>query len=150
MNILISTCLLDLPCRYDGTGFPISEELKQLMISHTLIPVCPEQLGGLSTPRSPVEIQDGKAVTKDDVKVTEQFKRGAEAVLSIAKLNNCKYAVLKEKSPSCGSNMVYDGTFTASKIKGQGFTAKCLMDHGLIIYNEDQVNELRKQLSEQR
>lgn len=99
MNILISACLMGVRCRYDGSGYPPTEEVLRLMEVHCLIPVCPEQMGGLPTPRLPVELQGGKALSKDDSDVTAAFTRGAEAVLALARLYRCSCVILKEKSP---------------------------------------------------
>ena len=138
MNILISACLLGVDCRYDGSGKAIPE-LKELMSKHTLIPVCPEQLGGLSTPRSPSEIKGDKVISKDLEDVTQEFTKGAKEALKLAKLYNCKYAILKERSPSCGSGKIYDGSFSKTLIDGDGFAAKLLKDNGVEIIGESEV-----------
>lgn len=140
MNILISACLLGIECRYNATGISITEEIKILMQQHTLIPACPEQLGGLCTPRSPVEILNGKAVTRDHQDVTELFQKGAETTLALARLYQCSHAILKERSPSCGSTCIYDGSFSGITIKGQGITAALLHDAGLVVINETQAH----------
>lgn len=139
MNILISACLLGVDCRYDASAKTIPE-LENLMSKHTLIPVCPEQLGGLSTPRSPAEIKGDLVINKDGVDVTEEFAKGAEETLKIAKLYNCEYAILKERSPSCGSKKVYDGTFSKTIIDGDGFAAKLLKENGIKVIGETEIN----------
>ena len=138
MNILISACLLGVNCRYDGSGKEIPE-LIELLSKHTLIPVCPEQLGGLSTPRSPAEIKDNKVISKDSEDVTLEFTKGAEETLKLAKLYNCKYAILKERSPSCGSGKIYDGTFSKKLVDGDGFAAKLLKENGVEIIGETEI-----------
>lgn len=139
MNILISACLLGVNCRYDATSKTIPE-LEELMSKHTLIPVCPEQLGGLTTPRSPAEIKEDLVISKDSVDVTEEFIKGAEETLKIARIYNCKYAILKERSPSCGSEKIYDGTFSKNIIDGDGFTAKLLKQNGIIVIGESEIS----------
>lgn len=141
MNILISACLLGVNCRYDGRGFRNIKILK-LSEKYNLIPVCSEQLGGLATPRTPVEIKNGKAIDKYGIDVTKNFKNGALEVLRLAKLFNCKYAVLKSRSPSCGYKTIYDGTFTGKLTEGSGFAAKALSEAGITILNEDNYSEV--------
>lgn len=140
MNILISACLLGVACRYNGTGILVSEEIKELIRQHTLIPVCPEQLGGLCTPRPPVELHEDRAMTKDRYDVTEAFQKGADMTLAQARLYQCSYAILKENSPSCGSSHVYDGSFCGRIIEGQGITAALLRNEGITVINEHQIN----------
>ncbi len=139
MNILISACLLGVNCRYNATGKAVPE-LEELMKKHTLIPVCPEQLGGLSTPRSPAEIKGDFVFGKDGIDVTEEFLKGAKETLKIAKLYNCKYAILKERSPSCGNKKIYDGTFSKTIIDGDGVTAKLLKQNGITVFGESEIH----------
>lgn len=138
MNILVSACLLGVQCRYDGTG-AISEEIKKLMEEHTLIPVCPEIMGGLATPRDPAERREGRIVTKDGADVTDQYKKGAEETLKLAKLYQCSCAVLKERSPSCGCGRIYDGTFSHNLTDGNGVTTELLLEHGIQVKGESQI-----------
>ena len=135
MNILISACLLGINCRYDGKSNKL-DGIEELMSKHTFIPICPEQLGGLKTPRVAAEIKDNKVVNKDLEDVTEEFEKGASEALKFAKLYNCKYAILKERSPSCGNGRIYDGTFSKTLIDGDGVTAKLLKENGLEIIGE--------------
>ena len=139
--ILISACLLGVRCRYDGGSKP-QEPILRLMEKYTLIPVCPEQLGGLPTPRLPSERIGAQVVMKDGTDVTAAYRRGAEEALRLARLFGCRRAVLKERSPSCGSGTIYDGTFRHRKIAGNGVTAELLQAHGLCVYNEDNFSEL--------
>ncbi len=141
MNILISGCLLGVNCRYDGKGILI-DDFEQLSNKYNLIPVCPEQLGGLATPRTPAEIINQQVITKDGIDVTEQYKKGAYEVLRLAKLYHCTIAILKERSPSCGSNSRYDGTFTGKLINGDGITAALLKENGITVYGESEITKL--------
>lgn len=140
MNILISACLLGVKCRYNGFGIQITEDIKCLLQKHHFIPVCPEQIGGLCTPRQSVELRNGRAVTLDNRDVTAQFIKGAEGVLMLASLYKCSSAILKERSPSCGSSYIYDGTFSNNVIRGEGITAECLRKSGISVCNENDVH----------
>ena len=141
MRILISGCLLGVCCRYDGASkpHPLAEELSK---KHELVPVCPEQLGGLATPRLPAERQGDRIVAKSGVDVTAQYRRGAEESLKICRLLGCDAAVLKERSPSCGSGEIYDGTVTGTLVSGNGVTAELFLEHGIPVYGESQLSEL--------
>ena len=141
MRLLVSACLLGMSCRYDG-GHNAIPQLKKLLKTHTCIPVCPEQLGGLPTPRTPVEWQGDRAVDKDGRDVTEAFIRGTAEVLRLADLYRCKNALLKERSPSCGCGQIYDGTFTGTLTEGDGLTAQMLKRKGVTVYGESQIGEL--------
>lgn len=143
MNILVSWCLLGEPCRYDGQSRP-APELKRLKErGHCLVPVCPEVLGGLPTPRHPAELQpDGRVVNREGVDVTGEYLAGAELALELAEKWRCTVAVLKEKSPSCGGREVYDGTFSGRLVPGQGLTARLLEQNGVRVLGESQLAEL--------
>ena len=138
--ILVSACLAGVNCRYDGKNSE-SEFVADLVKQGCAIPVCPEQLGGAPTPRTPCEITvfengDVKVLSKDGRDMTETFAKGAEKVLEIAKANGTTKAILKSNSPSCGCGFVYDGTFTGTKIPGNGFTAELLMKNGIEVITE--------------
>ncbi|MEM1538910.1 MAG: DUF523 domain-containing protein [Candidatus Bathyarchaeia archaeon] len=135
---LCSACLLGVRCRYDGRS-ALNKKVVGLLKVETLIPVCPEQLGGLPTPREPAEIREGKVITRSGIDVTENFKRGAEQTLKLAKLFNVKEAILKQGSPSCGCGRIYDGSFTGKIIKGYGVTAALLKKNGVIIIPSDEL-----------
>jgi len=141
VNILISACLLGVRCRYDGASkpHPLAAELAK---RHTLIPVCPEQLGGLATPRPPAERQGERVTANTGADVTEQYRRGAEEALRLYQLFGCEAAVLKEKSPSCGCGAVYDGTFTGALTAGDGVTAELLKGCGAAVYGESALKAL--------
>ena len=143
MTILVSACLLGCPCRYDGKSKP-NDAVLALMEHHTLIPICPEQMGGLATPRVPAERKDGGVFTERGGDVTEQYRRGAEEALRLARLYGCKYAILKERSPSCGSGQIYDGSFSRRLIDGDGVTAQLLKAHGITVLGESEVDKLWK------
>ena len=143
MTILVSACLLGCPCRYDGESKP-HESILALLGEHTLIPICPEQMGGLATPRPPAERKDGGVFTENGGDVTEQYRRGAEEALHLAKLYGCTCAVLKERSPSCGSGQVYDGSFSRTLVAGDGVTAALLKANGITVLGESEVENLWK------
>lgn len=140
-SILVSACLLGVRCRYDGGSKP-QEPLLRLMEKYTLIPVCPEQLGGLSTPRLPSERIADRVVMNDGTDVTEAYRRGAEEALRLARLFGCRLAVLKERSPSCGSGTIYDGSFSGRLTGGDGVTAALLRENGIAVYGESALESL--------
>ena len=143
MKILVSACLLGEPCRYDGASKPV-EALRQLEAQgYELIPVCPEVMGGLATPRPPAEVQeDGRVVNREGVDVTAEYRRGAQGALEIAQREDCTLAVLKEKSPSCGNREIYDGSFSRRLIPGMGVTARLLTQKGITVLGESQLETL--------
>lgn len=144
MKILVSACLLGRPCRYDGQGkeHPEVEALRER--GHVLIPVCPEVMGGLPTPRPPAERQeDGRVVNREGTDVTAQYQAGAELALRIAREQDCELAVLKERSPSCGSGEIYDGTFSRRLVPGDGVTSQLLRQAGLPVLGESQVEKIQ-------
>ena len=143
MTILVSACLLGCPCRYDGKSKPNAAVLS-LMEEHTLIPVCPEQMGGLATPRVPAERNGADVFTQAGTNVTDQYRRGAEEALRLAKLSGCTCAILKERSPSCGSGEIYDGNFSRTLVAGDGVTAALLKQNGIAVYGESEVDNLWK------
>ena len=140
-RIIVSACLLGCECRYKGDGCE-NETVLALAKKHTLIPVCPEQLGGLPTPRDPSEIVGEKVMSCNGRDVTAEYTRGAETALRIAKINRAKTAILKAKSPSCGKGLIYDGTFTGNKVPGDGVTAKLFAENGIRVLTEDEAGEL--------
>lgn len=154
--IIVSACLLGLNSRYDGEA-NAHTLLQKYSVRGKFIPVCPEQLGGLPTPRIPVEIING---TGQDVLagrsavqgeqgdiVTPQFIQGAKEVLKIVEMFRVSAAILKERSPSCGVNYIYDGSFSHRRMPGQGVTAALLKEYNIPIYSEeDLTEELLKEL----
>lgn len=141
MRLLISACLLGVPCRYDGTGkaHPLVMELAG---GHELVPVCPEQLGGLPTPRPPAERRGDRVITRTGLDVTDAYRRGAAETLALCRRLDCQAAVLKERSPSCGHGMIYDGSFSGVLIPGDGVAAVLLAEYGVPIYGESQIRAL--------
>lgn len=142
MRILVSACLLGIPCRYDGKSKPCAA-LIALAERHILIPVCPEQLGGLPTPRPPAERQGGFVRTQRGSDVTNAYARGAESTVRIYEINRCDCAVLKSHSPSCGRGIIYDGTFSGRLTAGDGVTAQALMARGYRVFDEREIAEWR-------
>lgn len=147
MNLLISACLMGIKCRYDGKQKKIPE-LDRLMESYVLIPVCPEVLGGLPTPRVPSERRGEAVVTRDGRDVTENYRQGARESLRICQMTHTDCALLKERSPSCGFGSIYDGNFTGTLCPGDGVCAALLKQHGVRVYGESQVTELLKKADE--
>lgn len=140
MRILISACLLGTCCRYDGGGNK-QEWAEELGRRYDLVPVCPEQLGGLATPRPPAERLGNRVVTNAGGDVTAAYEKGAAEALALARLLNCQAAVLKERSPSCGRGAIYDGTFSHTQVPGNGVTAQRLLEAGIPVYGESQVRQ---------
>ena len=142
---LISACLCGVNCKYNGLN-NYNEICDKLFTSGKAILVCPEQLGGLPTPRIPSEIigessnilnnNNGSVIDKNGNYVTPQFVKGAKETLQIAKKLNIKKAILKDGSPSCGVNYIYNGNFNGSKIKGMGLTAQLLKESSIDIISE--------------
>lgn len=140
-SILISACLLGVACRYDGLSKPLDREIiEKLKEQYHLIPICPEIMGGLPTPRIPSEISsDGKVLRKDGEDVTENYIRGAKEALRLAEIFQCDTALLKEKSPSCGAGKIYDGSFSKTLTDGNGITAEFLQKNGIRIIGESEI-----------
>lgn len=145
MNVLVSACLMGVGCRYKGDGSMIPE-ISLLMERCCLIPVCPEIMGGLATPRVPAERQGGRVVTRDGEDVTMQYRKGAEEVARLAALYGCRHALLKERSPSCGNGRIYDGTFGGKLVIGDGVAAARLKEEGIAVYGESWLGQLLKDL----
>ena len=144
-RVLVSACLLGVACRYDGRGQAIPR-LNELLAACEVIPVCPEQLGGLPTPRTPSERVGEKVLARDGTDVTCAFARGAAEALRLAQLTGARLALLKARSPSCGSGEIYDGSFTGRTVPGNGVAAQALVDAGIEIFNEGQIDRLLSKL----
>ena len=139
--VLVSACLLGLACRYDGKAKENPRVLALLEKGVRLVPVCPEQLGGLPTPRPPAEIQrDGRVLNRCGADVTAAYLRGAEEALRLAGLYRCQRAVLKARSPSCGKGGVYDGAFAGRLIPGDGIAARLLLERGVRVFTEEELD----------
>ncbi|MFA5393345.1 MAG: DUF523 domain-containing protein [Candidatus Ratteibacteria bacterium] len=133
---LCSACLLGISCRHDGKS-KTNKKIIKLSEKENLIPVCPEQLGGLPTPRKSSEQKGSKVITESGRDVTGNFKRGANEVLKVAKLFGVQEAILKQNSPSCGCGKILDGSFSGRIIKGDGVTAVLLKKNGIKVLTED-------------
>ena len=143
MNLLDSACLLGVSCRYDGTGC-LLPELEELKKKHHLIPVCPEVYGGLTTPRPPAEIRDGRVVNREGEDVTLQYEKGAREVLKLARFFDCKVAVLKERSPACGHGRIHNGRFDGGMTEGNGILARLLMEEGIAVLGETETEKIKE------
>jgi len=135
-KIAISLCLLGIDCNYAG-GNSLCEKAVEIFKSGRGVPVCPEQLGGLPTPRIPAEIQGDRVINRDGEDVTVQFRKGAEEAVRLARLAGCTGALLKSNSPSCGVGQIYDGTFTGTLIDGDGLFAIELKKLGIEVETEE-------------
>ena len=136
-KILISACLVGLNCKYNGKNNK-NIKLIELMKDHDLVPVCPEQLGGLPTPRPGAQRRENKVITQEGKDVTKEYQRGAEEVLRLAKELGIKKAILKSRSPSCGVDTIYDGTFANTLVERDGVTAELLRKNGIQVVSSDE------------
>ena len=141
MNILISACLLGRACRYDGKDKNKTDLFR--LEGHNLIPICPEVDGGLPVPRPPAERVSSYIMNKEGKDVTAEYTRGAEIALRTALENDCKIAILKAKSPSCGKGRIYDGSFSKTLIDGNGVTTELLQKNGITVYTEDEIDLIK-------
>ena len=148
-NVLISACLFGEKCRYDGKDNLI-EKLDEIKKICNPIPVCPEVLGGLETPRNPSEIVGGKVISNVGKDVTDEYTKGAKIALETALENDCKIALMKAKSPSCGSGKIYDGSFSRTLADGDGITARLLKENGIKVFNETEIYEFLKCIMEEK
>lgn len=135
--LLVSACLLGVSCNHLGRGSPRAV-IDEFRTRYRLIPVCPEVAGGLPVPRDAAEIQsDGRVVTTEGDDVTDAYERGAAYAVELAHRVGAKGAVLKARSPSCGSAEIYDGSFSASLVEGSGKTAAALWRAGIEVRSEE-------------
>lgn len=139
--LIVSACLAGVECRYNGSPFPVPAILNMVK-KGTALPVCPEILGGLTIPRPPAEIRNGRIVLNTGEDVTEQFLRGAQTAFAIAAAIGCQKAVVKSKSPTCGCGRIYDGTFSGTLIAGDGIFTKLLKEHDIEVLTEEDLEEL--------
>lgn len=146
-HILVSACLCGKNCKWDGGNnknqrvLDYMESMKGRAEFHE---VCPEQMGGLSTPRpaSEIRVEDRRVVNTEGVDVTEEFERGAELALQVAKEFGCTLAILKERSPSCGCHGIYDGTFSKKVVEGMGKAAELLIANGIRVIGESEMENV--------
>lgn len=139
--VLVSACLLGENCKYSG-GNNLSETVCRYVEGREYVPFCPEQAGGLPTPRLPSEIRGERVYAGNGADVTDKFRKGAEKALALCREKGVTTAILKEGSPSCGCHLVYDGTFSGSKIPGRGITAGLLEDSGIQVFSENDIRAL--------
>lgn len=144
-KIIVSNCLLGCDCRYKGDNCK-NDRIIAFAKDHVLIPICPEQMGGLSTPRNPSEIVGERLISNNGVDVTEEYIRGANIALNIAKINNADFAIMKTKSPSCGKGRIYDGTFSGGMVDGNGVTVDLFIKNGIDVYSEEELDIVEEKL----
>ena len=158
MKLLISSCLLGEDVRYDGGNSSIAmgasfsfsqkELFMDILCENEIYSFCPEVSGGLTTPRQAAELVSSnkpfKVLTKEEDDVTINFLLGAKNALDLCVNEGIKVALLKSKSPSCGNNLIYDGTFSDKLVEGKGLTARLLEENGVVVFNETQLKDLNK------
>lgn len=148
-KLLISACLLGQPVRYDGKSKPIAQLawLKLLEQEHRLVVICPELAGGLPVPRAPAERIGDRVLTENRIDVTNEFKLGAERALALCQQHQIRFALLKANSPSCGNKQIYNGSFNQTLTAGMGLTAQLLSEHGVQVFSELELEQLKTALS---
>ncbi|MAB24242.1 DUF523 domain-containing protein [Pseudomonas neustonica] len=157
-KILVSRCLLGHPVRYDGGGFDPQAQLLRWQDEGRVVAVCPEVAGGLPTPRPPAEIPGGQGAmvldgllpvrTIEGQDVSRAFVSGAEQAVQLAASQAIRFALLKARSPSCGNHENYDGSFTGTRVRGEGVTAAALRRAGVRVFNESEIEQLATLLGE--
>lgn len=140
MKILVSACLLGKNCKYNG-GNNLNQNVLDFIEGHEVIGVCPEQLGGLSTPRLPAEMVEGIVTNKEGISVDAEFRKGAQTALAAALEKKVDLAILQSRSPSCGVKEIYDGSFSGKKVKGQGVFARLLTKYGIKVLDAEDIAE---------
>ena len=142
-KLLVSACLLGINCKYNGGNNALPAEIvEKLKEKYEFVAVCPESDGGLSTPRKPSERRGEAVMNCEGEDVTAQYRRGAELALKAAKENKCQKALFKERSPSCGSGRIYDGSFSHTIIEGDGVTAQLMKKNGIQVFGETEIYKL--------
>ena len=141
MKIMVSACLLGENCKYNG-GNNRNPELLHLLSGHEVIPVCPEVLGGLSTPRVPAEIVNGVVINREGVSADDAFRQGAKKALEIARQEKPDLIILQSRSPSCGVKEIYDGTFSGKLVPGHGIFAEMALQAGFRVIDAEDVPEI--------
>ena len=149
MKILVSACLLGENCRYSG-GNNRNERVLAFVQEHVVIPVCPEVMGGLSTPRPPAEIVNDVVINREGVNVDTEYRLGAQRTLEIALREGAELAILRSRSPSCGVKEMYDGTFSGKLVPGMGVTALALYHAGIPVYDDEHIDDLIQRIDEER
>lgn len=144
-NLLISACLIGANCKYSGGSNRLPEQtLRKLRERFHLLPVCPETAGGLGVPRQPSERRGERVVNRSGRDVTAEYRAGAAIALALGKRFGCEKALLKERSPSCGSAVIYDGSFSATLTEGDGVAAERLKQANIRVYGESEIDSLVK------
>ena len=143
--LAVSACLLGVACRYDGTSKPMIG-VRNLEKDFRILPVCPEVLGGLPTPREPCEILGDRVIDRTGKDVTEVFLTGAEKTLALIRQNRCVAALLKERSPSCGTGRVHNGLFDGGLTDGNGIAADLLKRNGIPVFGESEIGKIKELL----
>lgn len=143
----VSSCLAGIKCTYRGDDNLINE-IKKLVENHEAITICPEVLGGLTIPRHPCEIINGKVINNQGEDKTKEYILGAKRALKILQKNNVSVVLMKSKSPSCGKGYVYDGSFSHTLIEGDGITCQLLKKQGIKIFNENELDEFFKYIND--
>ena len=138
MRIMVSACLLGENCKYSG-GNNRHEKVLEYIKGHEVIPICPEVMGGLPTPRPPAEIVSGEVINRLGVSVDREYRLGAEKALKLAREKQIDLAILQPRSPSCGTREIYDGTFSGKKIPGMGVAAALLKENGYVVLGADEL-----------
>lgn len=138
MRIMVSACLLGENCKYSG-GNNRHEKVLEYIKGHEVIPICPEVMGGLPTPRPPAEIVSGEVINRLGVSVDREYRLGAEKALKLAREKQIDLAILQPRSPSCGTKEIYDGTFSGKRIPGMGVTAALLKENGYVVLGADEL-----------
>ena len=142
-KLLISACLMGFCCKYDGgTNTLPADTIAALREQYELIPVCPETAGGLPIPRAPSERRDGRVISREGNDVTAEYEQGAQIALALTERFGCRKALLKERSPSCGAGEIYDGTFSHSRVPGDGVAAEALRRAGLFLCGESELEKM--------
>ena len=136
MKVMVSACLLGENCKYNG-GNNLNPDLLRLLSGHTVIPVCPEVLGGLPVPRIPAEIVNGAVVNREGISVDDAFRRGAEKALELAAAERPDLVILQSRSPSCGAGQIYDGTFSGTLVRGKGVFAEMAVNAGFRVMDAE-------------
>lgn len=149
VRILVSACLTGEAVRYDGAAAPCASPLiGEWRREGRLVPFCPETAAGLGVPRAPCEQSGGRVLTRDGHDVTKALLEGARLALGAARRHGVRIAILKERSPSCGSTAVYDGTFSGTLRAGEGVAAAVLRRHGIEVFGERQLERAAARLRE--
>ena len=139
-KLLVSACLMGFECKYcGGSNYIGDEKLGKLREKYELVPVCPEFAGGLPTPRDPSERIGDKVISSKGADVTANYAKGAEIALKLCQKFNCKKALLKAKSPSCGRDVIYDGSFSGTLTARHGVAAELLLEKGIEVFSEKEI-----------